>query len=193
MMSVLGLTGGIGMGKTTTAKMFAARGIPVWDADAAVRQLYSRGGAAVPVIAGLFPHAVQDGAVDRNVLKAEIAADPSVFEHLEAIVHPLVGQHRQDFLASQSAKVVVLDVPLLFELGSDALCNYTIVVSVPAEVQKARVSEREGMTEAQFQTILSKQMPDAEKRALADFVIEATDLETAERRVDEILEAISKD
>ena len=192
-MIVLGLTGGMAMGKSTTAAMFRARGIPVWDADAAVHELYSKGGAAVPLLAGVFPAAIQDGAVNRTALKAEIAKDPSAFEHIEAIVHPLVGQHRARFLASQTANVIVLDVPLLFELGSDALCNYTIVVSVPADVQKERAFSRPGLTEEQFQTILSKQMPDAEKRELADFVIAALDLDSVEQRVDEILAKVTRD
>jgi len=190
-MIVLGLTGGIAMGKSTTAGMFKARGIPVWDADAAVHELYSKGGAAVPLLAGVFPSAIEDGAVNRTVLKAEIAKDQGAFEHIEAFVHPLVGEHRARFLAAQTADIIVLDVPLLFELGSDALCNYTIVVSVPAEIQKKRAFDRPGLTETQFQTILAKQMPDDEKRKLADFVIEALDLNSVEERVDEILEKVT--
>lgn len=191
-MIVLGLTGGIGMGKSTTAAMFAARGVAVWDADAAVHALYGKDGAAVPLIAALVPEAVKSGAVDRSVLKEKIRQNPDILEEIEAIVHPLVGAHRSEFVRSQTAKIVLLDVPLLFELGSDALCNYTITVSVPAEVQRARVLSRPGMTESQFELILSKQMPDAEKRARADFVIETLDLETAERQVDEILQQITE-
>lgn len=186
-MIVLGLTGGIGMGKSTTAQMFAQRGIPVWDADQAVHDLYAPGGAAVAPMAEILPETVENGGISRAALRVEIARNPSVLKQIEQIVHPLVAAHRKGFLNQQTADVVVLDIPLLFELGSEALCSYTLVVSAPAPVQKARVMARPGMTEAQFELILTKQMSDADKRARADFVIETTDLASAERQVDLIL------
>jgi dephospho-CoA kinase len=174
----LGLTGSIGMGKSTTAAMFAAEGVPVWDADAAVHRLYAAGGGAVGPIAALRPDAIVDNAVDRGRLKAWIAVDPTALRQIEAVVHPLVAADRADFLAEHSdAGLVVLDVPLLFETGADAQMDGSIVVSAPPEVQRARVMARPGMTEAQFATILAKQMPDAEKRARATWVIETTSLE----------------
>ena len=190
-MIVLGLTGGIGMGKSTTAQMFAQRGIPVWDADQAVHDLYAPGGAAVAGIAKLVPDAVEDGGISRAALRSEIAKNPNVLKQIEQVVHPLVAAHRIGFLERQTADVVVLDIPLLFELGSEALCSYTIVVSAPPEVQESRVLARPGMTETQFQLILGKQMSDADKRARADFVIETTDLASAERQVDLILHKVT--
>ena len=176
---VLGLTGSIGMGKTTTAALFAARGIPVWDADAAVHRLYARGGAAVAPLAAAFPAAVSQGAVSRAALKAVIAADPAALARIEAIVHPLVAADRAAFLAGQSAPVVLLDIPLLFETGADAMVDATVVVSAPAEEQRARVLARPGMSDADFERILARQMPDAEKRARADYVIDTTTPQTA--------------
>jgi dephospho-CoA kinase len=176
---VLGLTGSIGMGKTTTAALFAARGIPVWDADAAVHRLYARGGAAVAPLAAAFPAAVSQGAVSRAALKAVIAADPAALARIEAIVHPLVAADRAAFLAGQSAPVVLLDMPLLFETGADTMVDATVVVSAPAEQQRARVLARPGMSDADFERILARQMPDAEKRARADYVIDTTTPQTA--------------
>ena len=176
---VLGLTGSIGMGKTTTAALFAARGIPVWDADAAVHRLYARGGAAVAPLAAAFPAAVSQGAVSRAALKAVIAADPAALARIEAIVHPLVAADRAAFLAGQSAPVVLLDMPLLFETGADTMVDATVVVSAPAEEQRARVLARPGMSDADFERILARQMPDAEKRARADYVIDTTTPQTA--------------
>jgi dephospho-CoA kinase len=176
---VLGLTGSIGMGKTTTAALFAAEGIPVWDADAAVHRLYARGGAAVAPLAAAFPAAVSQGAVSRAALKAVIAADPAALARIEAIVHPLVAADRAAFLAGQSAPVVLLDMPLLFETGADTMVDATVVVSAPAEQQRARVLARPGMSDADFERILARQMPDAEKRARADYVIDTTTPQTA--------------
>ncbi len=190
-MIILGLTGGIGMGKSTTARMFADRGVPVWDADAAVHRLYRQGGAAVAKIGSLFPNAIDDGAVNRQQLKAEISSDSKALRKIETIVHPLVTADREQFLQIETAPVVLLDIPLLFEFGTDALCTYTIVVSAPADVQKARVLARPGMTEQQLQIILEKQKPDAEKRKRADFVIETIDLDSAKRSVDDILEQVT--
>ena len=195
-MIVLGLTGSIGMGKTTTARMFAEEGVPVHDADATVHRLYARGGAAVAPIAEAFPGAVKDGAVDRAALAAEIAHDAKALERLEAIVHPLVGAARDVFLdqaRSSGADVAVLDVPLLFETGGDQLWDAVVVVSAPPHVQRQRVLERPGMTAEKLETLSARQVPDAEKRARADFVIDTgQDLDHARAQVRRIL-AVVKD
>ena len=192
-MIVLGLTGGIGMGKTTTAAMFAARGVPVWDADAAVHQLYGPGGAAVAPLAARFPGAVRDGVVDRDALKQVISKNTNALRAIEQIVHPLVAAHRQEFLDGATGDIVLLDIPLLFETGGERWCNYTITVSVAPDIQKKRVLARPGMTESQFQTILGNQMSDADRRARADFVIDTTTLETAEQGVDRVVQAVGAD
>lgn len=187
---VLGLTGGIGMGKSTTAQMFADEGIPVWDADSTVHRLYSAGGAAVAPLSEVFPRAEVNGAIDRSVLKAEIAADPSVLKRLEGIVHPLVAQDRMAFLAGSEADIVLLDIPLLFEGTSADLCDGVAVVSVPQAVQRARVLARGTMTEADLDRILANQMPDAEKRARATWVIDTSTLDGAREKVRAILSEI---
>ena len=187
---VLGLTGSIGMGKSTTAGLFRAAGVPVWDADAAVHRAYSAGGAAVEPIRALCPDAIVDGAVDRAVLKAWIAEDPEALSRIEAAVHPLVAEDRKAFLADAAAAgapVVVLDIPLLFETGGAALVDAVVVVSVPPEVQRARVLARPGMMESHFDRILAKQMPDAEKRRRADYVIETRTLDAARAAVQELI------
>jgi dephospho-CoA kinase len=185
---VLGLTGSIGMGKTATAKLFAERGIPVWDADAAVARLYARAGAAVPPLAEAFPAAVREDAVDRAALRGLIAEDPAALARVEAIVHPLVAADRAAFLAETEAAVVLLDIPLLFETGLAVDCS--IVVTAPPEEQRRRVLSRGTMTEAAFEDILSRQMPDAEKRARADYVIDTLTPEHAAAQVDAILEEL---
>jgi dephospho-CoA kinase len=172
---LVGLTGSIGMGKSETAKMFAALGIPVYDSDAAVHRLYEAGGAAVPVIAQAFPGAVKDGKVDRAELSKKLAADPQGFKKLEALVHPLVGVEQRKFLdkaASDGAQMVVLDIPLLFETGGHARMDAVVVVSAPHHIQRERVLARPGMTPDKLDQILSRQTPDAEKRAKAHFVVE---------------------
>lgn len=171
----LGLTGSIGMGKSTTAALFREMGVPVWDADAAVHALYAPGGAAVPAIAGLAPEAVIAGAVRRDRLRAAIAADPGLLDRIEAAVHPLVAADREAFLAAhRAAPIVVLDIPLLFETAGTGLVDEIVVVSAPEEVQRARVLERPGMDAASLEAILARQLPDAEKRARAHHVIDTS-------------------
>ncbi len=183
---VLALTGSIGMGKSTTADFFREARVPVWDADEAVGRLYARGGAAVAAIAELCPEAVDDGEVDRAALKAWILRDDQALSKIEAVVHPLVQSDRDDFLVGADAAdepLVVLDIPLLFERGGEAGVDAVMVVSAPPEDQRERVMARPGMTEKAFEYLLSKQMPDAKKRELADYVIQSTDLETARAAV----------
>ena len=190
---LLGLTGSIGMGKSTTAEMFADAGVPVWDADATVRRLYMRGGEAVAPVAARFPDAVQDGAVNRDRLKAHIARDPGALTSLEGIVHPLVAADRAAFIAArQAAPLIVLDIPLLFETGVDSLCDATLVVTAPPEVQRARVLARPGMTEAQLALILARQMPDAEKRARASHIIETRSLEQTRAAVQDLIVKLAR-
>ncbi|ALG88866.1 MULTISPECIES: dephospho-CoA kinase [Actibacterium] len=188
---IIGLTGSIGMGKSTTAKMFAEAGIAVWDADAAVHRLYGFGGAAVPAISVLRPEAVIDGAVSREALKAWIAEDGTALAKIENVVHPLVAADRRAFIAGHGAgDIVLLDVPLLFEIGGDRDIDAIVVVSVPEDIQHARVMARPGMTEAHLKTILAKQVPDAEKRARADYVIETLTPEGARAAVLAVIEDI---
>lgn len=168
----LGLTGSIGMGKSTTAALFAAEGLPVWDADAAVHRLYAAGGAAVAAISALCPSAIRDGIVSRETLKQHIAQDPKLLPVIEAVVHPLVAQDRASFLSASMADITVFDIPLLFEKGCEAEMDATLLVTAPPAVQRARVLARPGMTEAQFKLILSRQMPDSEKRARATHIVE---------------------
>lgn len=171
-MMIVGLTGSIGMGKTTAARYLAGRGIPVFESDAAVHALYN--GAAVPLIAREFPGVVEDGQIDREKLSAAIRQTEGGLRRIEVIVHPLVRQAQKQFLKQHGeagAKLVVLDIPLLFETGAGALMDATVVVSAPAMVQRQRVLARPGMTEEKFQALLARQMPDAEKRSRADFVV----------------------
>lgn len=174
----LGLTGSIGMGKSTTAAMFSAEGLPVWDADAAVHRLYAKGGAAVPEIARLCPEAVFDGAVDRQALKLWIGRDPAALQKLEAVVHPLVAADRSAFIAESKSDIVILDIPLLFEKGSEAEMDATLLCTAPEPVQRARVLARGTMTEGQLETILARQMPDKDKRARATHIVETLSLDS---------------
>ncbi|GJE40571.1 dephospho-CoA kinase [Methylobacterium persicinum] len=171
---ILGLTGSIGMGKSATATMFRALGVPVHDADAAVHALYGPGGAAARGIGREFPGVIDpQGGVDRGALRAAVLGQPDRLARLEALVHPLVRIESDAFLlAHRDAPLVVLDIPLLYETGGEGRCDAVAVVSAPAAVQRERVLARPGMTEAAFAAILAKQMPDAEKRARADYVID---------------------
>lgn len=187
---VLGLTGSIGMGKSTTAAMFAEEGLPVWDADAAVHRLYAVGGAAVALLEAAFPGVVVAGAVDRGALKARIAADPTALPRIEAIVHPLVAQDRAAFLQATQADILLLDIPLLFEGSSAGLCDGVAVVSVPEALQRARVLARGTMTPEDLDRIIARQMPDAEKRARATWVIDTSTLAGARAKVRAILHEI---
>lgn len=176
-MIVLGLTGGIGMGKSTTAQFLSEEGAEIWDADAAVHRLYAKGGEAVTAIAEAFgDDTVVDGAVDRTRLAAVLGQDGARFDRLNGIVHPLVVADRIDALEAAKARgadLFVVDIPLLFETGADATVDATIVVSAPAVVQKARVLARPGMTLERFEAIVARQMPDEEKRRRADFIVES--------------------
>ena len=173
-MIILGLTGSIGMGKTTAARAFRRLGIPTYDADAAVHAITETGGEAVPLVRARFPDAVAAGAVDRARLGEAVFDDAAALAELEAILHPIVRRRQIRFLKFNSAagrRLVVLDIPLLFETGGDRICDAVAVVSAPAFLQRIRVMSRPGMTEEKFAAILARQMPDGEKRRRADFVI----------------------
>lgn len=188
---LLGLTGGIGMGKSTASAMFRDLGHPVWDADEAVHRLYAPGGVAVAPVAAAFSAALHAGGIDRAALKAELQRDPSALKRLEAIVHPLVAADRADFIAAHpDAPIVVLDIPLLFETGADRGMDGVAVVSVPADVQRARVMARPGMTAETLALILSRQMPDADKRQRADWVIPSLTLDGARAAIVDICDRI---
>ncbi|QBF29600.1 dephospho-CoA kinase [Thalassococcus sp. S3] len=186
----LGLTGSIGMGKSTTARLFKEEGCDIWDADAAVHRLYAKGGRAVAAMSAAFPEAVVEGSVSRERLKTLLSRDPAALTRIEKIVHPLVAEDRAEFLAQSVADIVVFDIPLLFEKGGEKHLDAVACVSVGPEIQRKRVLERGTMTEDQFRHILSKQMPDAEKRAKADFVIITDTLEHARAQVHTIVEQI---
>ncbi|MFD1191324.1 MULTISPECIES: dephospho-CoA kinase [Phenylobacterium] len=193
-MLTIGLTGSIGMGKSTTAAMFREAGIPVYDADAAVADLYVKGGAAVEPLEAAFPGVTKDGAVDREALRQRVLGNDEAMAKLNSIVHPLVGMSRMGFFAeAQAAKadMVILDIPLLFETGGNANMDAVVVASAPAEMQRERVLAREGMTDARLDDILKRQTPDAEKRARADFIVDTGQgLEHARAQVQEIIAAL---
>lgn len=183
----LGLTGSMGMGKSTTAQMFRDAGVPVWDADASVHRLYAKGGAAVPLFRDIFPDAIIDDAIARDKLKDMIAADPSILDKIEHIVHPLVAADRLEFIAANDAAILVFDIPLLFETGADSWLNSVLVVTAPPDVQRARILARPGMTLAHLDSILARQMPDAEKCARADHVIKTLTLDGTRAAVQELI------
>ena len=193
-MITVGLTGSIGMGKSTTAAMFAAEGVPVYDADGEVHALYARGGAAVTPLEAAFPGVVVDGAVDRTRLSQRVVGKPEELKKLEAIVHPLVGESRVGFFqkaVADGADIVVLDIPLLFETGGEKRMDAVVVVSAPADLQRQRVLARPGMDEAKLDAILARQMADAEKRARAHFVIDTGQgLDHARAQVRDVLKRL---
>lgn len=191
----LGLTGSIGMGKSTTAQMFRDEGIPVWDADAAVHALYAKGGAGVAAIAALEPEAINEGQVDRGFLRNWILRDTKALKKIENAIHPLVLADREAFLESvqkNGQAIAVLDIPLLFETGADKWLDAVLVVTAPEALQRERVLARESMTEKQFEAMLAKQMPDQEKRAKADFVIETITLDATRSEVQSLLHSLRK-
>lgn len=185
------LTGSIGMGKSTTAAMFAAEGVPVYDADAEVHRLYAEGGAAVAPVEAAFPGVTKEGAIDRGALGARVLGEPEALRRLEQIVHPLLGATRAAFFTraqADGADLVLLDIPLLFETGGETRVDAVVVVSAPADVQRVRVLERPGMTPEKLDAILARQVPDAEKRRRADFVIDTGQgLEAARAQVRETI------
>lgn len=193
-MQVIGLTGSIGMGKSTTMQLFADEGVPVYDADAAVHAIYS--GAAVPVVEAAFPGTTANGKVDRQKLSEKVLGKPEELKKLETIVHPMLGAHRQEFLDNAEkagAPVVVLDVPLLFETGGEKRVDAIVVVSAPADVQRTRVLARENMTQDKLDAILARQLPDAEKRKRADFVVDTSSgVEPVRLRIRDILAEVVK-
>jgi dephospho-CoA kinase len=189
----LGLTGSIGMGKSTTAKMFAELGIPVWDADAAVHKLYSRGGAAVPAIQELYPEAIEHGEVSRPALKRLIQSNENVLGELERIVHPLVAADRQNFIGISDSDIVLLDIPLLFETNGDKDMDAIACVDIDPEIQRERVLKRNKMTEEQFEQILNKQLPNDIKCSQSDFVIKTDNLDHAKEQIAHFIGLIRKD
>ena len=188
-MIVLGLTGSIGMGKSTVENFFAESGVPVYDADAVVHRLYA--GDAAPLIEAAFAGTTTSGTVDRDRLAERVLADPAALKRLEAIVHPLVRREEERFIATAEAAgapVAVINIPLLFETGGETRCDAVVVVSAPAETQRARVMGRPGMTEEKFTSLLAKQMPDAEKRRRADFIVDTSqDFDSTRAQVRAIL------
>lgn len=194
-MIVLGLTGSIGMGKSTTARMFAEAGVPVHDSDEAVHRLYE--GAAAPLVEAAFPGTVRNGVVDRAELSKRVLGDPAAIRRLEAMVHPLVRSDADAFLAGHraaGARIALLDIPLLFETGGRGRVDKVVVVTAPADVQRERVMARPGMTEEKFAAILAKQVPDAEKRAMADFIVDTSQgIDAARRQVEAIVESLAGD
>ena len=194
----LGLTGSIGMGKSTTASMFSARGVPVYDADAAVHKVYAPGGAAVKAVSEAFPDVLDaQGGIDRSKLRERVVGDSEAMKRLEQIIHPIVSGLQVSFLekaVSRGAEIIVLDVPLLYETGGDKRVDYVVVVTAPEDVQRERVLARGQLTPAQLGVILTRQLPDKEKRQRADFVIDTSlGLEYAEAQVDAVLRTLRSD
>lgn len=193
-MRIIGLTGSIGMGKSTTMQLFAEQGVPVYDADAAVHAIY--GGEAVAAVEAAFPGTTADGKVDRQKLSAKVLGNPEALKKLEQIVHPMLGAHRRKFLEDaekSGAPIAIMDVPLLFETGGERRVDAVVVVSAPADVQRARVLARENMTEEKLDAILARQTPDAEKRERADFVVDTSaGLDPVRARIRDILAEVAK-
>ena len=193
-MFVIGLTGSIGMGKSTTTRFFAEAGVPVHDADATVHRLYE--GEAAPAIEAAFPGTTSGGKVDRVKLAERVVGDKAALRQLESIVHPLVREAEVKFLAEaqdRGAPVAVLDIPLLFETGGQERVDAVVTVSAPAEVQRARMLERAGMTEEKLEALIANQLPDAEKRRRADFIVDSSQgFEAARAQVDQILRQVAK-
>ncbi|ABD85871.1 dephospho-CoA kinase [Rhodopseudomonas palustris] len=193
-MRILGLTGSIGMGKSTTARLFAEAGVPVYDADATVHQIYE--GEAAPAVETAFPGTTVNGKVDRALLSARVLHDAAAMQRLEAIVHPMLRAHHQQFLADaekSGAPVAVVDVPLLYETGGDARVDAVVVVTTSHQVQRARILARQGMTDEKLDALLARQLPDAEKRQRADFVVDTSNgLEPVRAQIREILAATAK-
>ncbi len=195
-MKIIGLTGSIGMGKSTTAAMFREAGIPVYDADAAVHEAYDVGGVAVGPVGEAFPGVVKDGRVDREELRKRVLGNPEALKVLNGIVHPLIGKSRakvfEDAQAA-GADMIIMDVPLIYETGGEKNMHAVIVVSAPADVQRERVLVREGMTPERLDAILAQQVPDAEKRARADYVVDTgKGLDAARAQVTAIIAALRK-
>lgn len=185
---LLGLTGSIGMGKSTTADMFREAGVPVWDADATVAKLYGKGGAAVAPLSALNMGLIQNDAVDREALKNWVKTDPNALNRLESLIHPLAAADRAEFIDDHSEQsLIVCDIPLLYETGADQWLDAVLVVTTDAETQKARVMERAGMDSALFDRILVRQMPNSEKIARADYVIETNSFEGARKAVHDLI------
>lgn len=196
-MKIVGLTGSIGMGKSETAKMFHALGVPVFDADAAVHELQVKNGLAIPAVAAEFPDVIKDGELDRDALGKIVFADPAAKKKLEAIIHPMVAEKRIAFFEKATKDgnaFVVLDVPLLFETGGNKACDKVVVATAPADVQRERVLARPGMSEDKFNNILARQTPDGEKRAGADYIVETDKgLEYARKQVAQIVAELTEE
>jgi len=186
----LGLTGSIGMGKSTTAKLFADAGCDLWDADAAVHRIYAKGGSAVEPMRALEPRAVIDNAVSRPSLRALMGEDQTLLGRIEKIVHPLVGKDRQEFIDAAQSDILVFDIPLLFETGGNKAMDAVVCVSVPPEIQQKRVMDRGTMTLAQFEQIKAKQMPNDDKVARADYVVITDTMDHARAQVQAIVSSI---
>jgi dephospho-CoA kinase len=193
-MIILGLTGSIGMGKSTTAKLFAEAGVPVYDADAAVHRIYE--GEAAPAVEAAFPGTTVNGKVDRNKLSARVVHDPAAMKQLEQIVHPMLGASRQKFLSDAEqagAPVAVVDVPLLFETGGEKRVDAVVVVTTTPEIQRQRILARDNMTPEKLDAILARQLPDAEKRKRAHFVVDTSHgLDPVRARIRDILDEAGK-
>ena len=193
-MIVLGLTGSIGMGKSTTAKLFVEAGVPVYDADATVHMIYE--GEAVPAIEAAFPGTTADGKVDRQRLSAQVLHDPAAMQRLEQIVHPMLRAHHEKFLADaerSGAAVAVVDIPLLFETGGEKRVDAVLVVSATPEIQRQRILARDNMTDEKLDAILARQLPDAEKRRRADFVVDTSHgLDPVRERIRDILDQAAR-